>query len=370
MSQSRVFRRTHSLANLIRGRQFTHIACALALGGIGAPVVIPVSPAAAAAKKRRLGDRSLRVGTSGTDVQELQKLLTQIGYKNKVDGKFGSGTKKAVQRYQRVARMTASGAVGPKTIAAIKRAASGGDRTVSAAGGYGTSGHSSKSLGDRLPLRPGMSGHNVKVLQDFLTRAGFKTGIDGDFGNGTTRSVRRFETANKLPVDSSVDAPDVEVLRGQADAGKNADSAPAPLKLGPGDKATVGSDGLAVAPESAPQVVKDMIAAGNAIAKKPYIYGGGHAKFPEDKGYDCSSSVSYALWGGKLLKSPLVSGDFPNWGEKGPGQWVSIYGNAGHVYMVVAGLRFDTSGAKQDGSRWHKSSRPTKGYGVSHPKGY
>lgn len=368
MSQRRPIRRTHRLTNLITGRRFTHIACALAIGGVGAPIALPASPALAA-KTRHLGDRALRVGTSGSDVKQLQKLLNQIGYKNKVDGTFGSGTKKAVQRYQRVARMKPSGAVGPKTIAAIKRAASGGDMTVAAAGGYGTSGHSSKHLGDRLPLRPGMSGHDVKILQDFLTRAGFKTGIDGNFGTGTVRTLKRFEKANKLPVDSNVDAPDVEVLTGQANAGKNADSAALPLKLGPGDTATVGSDGLAVAPASAPDAVKQIIAAGNVIAKTPYIYGGGHGKFPVDKGYDCSGSVSYALWGAKLLKSPLVSGDFPSWGAKGPGQWVSIYGNSGHVYMVVAGLRFDTSGAKQDGSRWHKSSRPTKGYGVSHPKG-
>lgn len=347
-------------------RLITRVACTLVLGAVAVPVVAPVSPAAAASS---LGSRSLRLGDSGKDVKQLQQLLVQVGIKTGVDGNFGPGTKKAVQRFQRIARLQASGSVGKKTLAALRQSANGGDAAAYDAGGYGTEGHSTRSLGDRLPLRPGMSGHDVKVLQDFLGRAGFKTTVDGEYGSGTVSAMKKFEDANKLPVDGIVDASDVEVLRGQAAAGEDAAAAPAPLKLGPGDKATVGSDGMAVAPASAPEAVKQMIAAGNKIAKTPYIYGGGHGNFPEDKGYDCSGSVSYALWGAKLLKAPLVSGDFPNWGESGPGQWVSIYGNSGHVFMVVAGLRFDTSGAKQDGTRWHKDMRPTSGYGVSHPKG-
>ncbi|MCW2998813.1 MAG: hypothetical protein JWN65_2362 [Solirubrobacterales bacterium] len=360
-------RRTRKAKVVTSSRRFTHIACTLALSAIAVPAITPVSPALAA--KNNLGDRSLRMGDKGKDVKELQRLLAQVGIKTTVDGAFGSGTKKAVQRFQRIVRLEPSGAVGKKTIAALRQAASGGEAAAYDAGGFGTTGHSTRSLGDRLPLRPGMSGHDVKVLQDFLGRAGFKVAVDGEFGKGTTAALKKFEAANNLPVDDYVDAPDIEVLRGQAAAGEDASAAPAPLKLGPGDKATVGSDGLAIAPASAPEAVKQIIAAGNKIAKLPYIYGGGHANFPEDKGYDCSGSVSYALWGARLLKSPLVSGDFPSWGEKGPGQWISIYGNSGHVYMVVAGLRFDTSGAKQDGSRWHKSDRPTNGYGVSHPVG-
>ncbi len=363
---SRCLRRTRKATGFATARQFTNILCTLALTAVAVPVIAPVSPAHAAST---LGDRSLRIGDKGKDVKKLQQLLVRIGIRTKVDGTFGTGTKKAVQRFQRIARLQPSGAVGKKTIAALRQAVGGGDAAASDAGGYGTTGHSTRSLGDRLPLRPGMSGHDIKVLQDFLNRAGFKSAIDGEFGRGTARAVKRFESANKLPVDAVVDAPDVEVLRGQAVAGEDAPAAAAPLKLGPGDKATVGADGLAVAPASAPEPVKQIIAAGNRIAKMPYIYGGGHAKFPEDKGYDCSSSISYALYGAGLVKASLVSGDFPAWGDKGPGQWISIYGNSGHAYMVVAGLRFDTSGAKQDGSRWHKSLRPTKGYGVSHPPG-
>jgi peptidoglycan hydrolase-like protein with peptidoglycan-binding domain len=323
------------------------------------------------ATQRSLGDRALRTGVSGSDVRQLQKLLVKVGIKTAVDGQFGAGTKKAVQRFQRAANLEPSGVVGRRTVLALRGAAQGGAAQNIEAGGFDdtTGAGRHHSLGDRIPVRPGMSGHDIKVLQDFLKRLGFKVSVDGEYGKGTRDAVRAFEQKYGQPVDGVIDASDIEVLRGQIGAGGNdAPSAAAPAPLAPGDRAQVGPDGLAMAPASAPDSVKAIIAAGNQIAKLPYKYGGGHGKW-NDSGYDCSGSVSFALHGAGLLDSPLVSGDFPSWGEKGPGQWVTIYGNSGHVYMIVAGLRFDTSGAKQDGSRWHKSSRPTKGYGVSHPTG-
>ena len=198
--------------------------------------------------------------------------------------------------------------------------------------------------------------------------SGHRTTIDGEFGGGTKKALKAFEKSNGLPDDGVADANDIDVLRGQVDAGPDAEEAEKPVELAPGDRARLGKDGLAIAPEDAPQEVKDIIAAGNKIAKKPYIYGGGHGKW-EDKGYDCSGSVSYALYGAGLVKSSAPSGAYEKWGESGAGKWVTIYANGGHMYMVVAGLRFDTSGLKQDGSRWHDTSRPTKGYRVRHPKG-
>lgn len=360
----RRLRGTHSRKKNSGARRLSHIACTLVLSAIALPAVAPVRPAAAAT--RHLGDRSLRQGMSGSDVKELQALLTQVGIKVTVDGQFGSGVKKAVQRFQRVARLDASGTVGPKTIAALRRSAAGGDAAQYEGGGFGTTTGGTKSLGDRIPVRPGMSGHDIKVLQDLLSRAGFKVRIDGEFGRGTTSALKKFEAANTLPVDDVVDAPDIDVLRGQANAGRNPASAAQPLQLAPGDKAKLGADGLAIAPANAPDAVKQIIAAGNRIAKTPYVWGGGHGKW-EDRGYDCSGSVSYALHGADLLDQALVSGDFPSWGTPGPGQWITIYGNSGHVFMYVAGLRFDTSGANP--SRWQVETRPTKGYGVSHPTG-
>jgi cell wall-associated NlpC family hydrolase len=134
-------------------------------------------------------------------------------------------------------------------------------------------------------------------------------------------------------------------------------------------RAAVSGGGHAQAPIGAPDVIARIISGGNAIAKFPYIWGGGHGSFV-DSGYDCSGSVSYALAAAGLLKSPLVSGAFARWGAPGPGKWVTIYANAGHVFMYVAGLRFDTSGRDGPfGSRWQTAPRSLAGFEVRHPPG-
>jgi cell wall-associated NlpC family hydrolase len=135
-----------------------------------------------------------------------------------------------------------------------------------------------------------------------------------------------------------------------------------------GKRARVLPDGTAVAPENAPDVVKRVILAGNEIAKFPYKWGGGHGAW-RDNGYDCSGSVSFALAGAGLLDSPLTSGGFLNYGRPGPGRWITIYTNHGHVFMVVAGLRFDTSGQGRAGTRWQEESVSTSGYAVRHIPG-
>jgi cell wall-associated NlpC family hydrolase len=134
-------------------------------------------------------------------------------------------------------------------------------------------------------------------------------------------------------------------------------------------RAAVNDGGHAQTPIGAPDVIGRIIAGGNAIAKFPYIWGGGHGSFV-DSGYDCSGSVSYALAAAGLLDTPLVSGAFAKWGAPGPGKWVTIYANAGHVFMYVAGLRFDTSGRDGPfGSRWQTAPRSLAGFEVRHPRG-
>jgi hypothetical protein len=132
--------------------------------------------------------------------------------------------------------------------------------------------------------------------------------------------------------------------------------------------ATVGPDGLAVAPAGAPAQVVALIAAGIAIASLPYKYGGGHQSF-DDRAYDCSGSVSFALHGAGLLDETLDSTGLAGWGQAGPGAWITIYANKTHTYLVVAGLRFDTSGQKQAGTRWQAAPRSSRGFKVRHPAG-
>jgi hypothetical protein len=149
-------------------------------------------------------------------------------------------------------------------------------------------------------------------------------------------------------------------------------------------------NGQAIAPSDAPPEVASIIEAGNHIATLPYRYGGGHKLDFNDSGYDCSGSVSYALHGGGLLTAPLDSSSFMSWGDPGPGSWITIYTNPGHAYVVVAGLRFDTSmrtplagvarrssksrsnrrTVRTLSSRWSSTMRPGDGYTVRHPVGF
>ena len=126
----------------------------------------------------------------------------------------------------------------------------------------------------------------------------------------------------------------------------------------------------AVAQANIPTKVQRAVAAGNKLRKKPYCYGGGHAKF-EDKGYDCSGTVSYVLHDVGLLKEPTTSDALRRFGKSGEGDWITIYAKDGHAFMVVAGLRLDTSGSggSERGPRWTKASRSLKGFRARHPEG-
>jgi cell wall-associated NlpC family hydrolase len=133
--------------------------------------------------------------------------------------------------------------------------------------------------------------------------------------------------------------------------------------------AGVRADGSAVASLEAPSVVAAVIQAGNQIARTPYKWGGGHGAW-SDSGYDCSGSVSFALAGAGLLNTPLDSTGFEHWGAAGPGRWITVYANAGHAFMVVAGLRFDTGGLQAPTrTRWQPTMRSTAGFVARHPPG-
>jgi cell wall-associated NlpC family hydrolase len=137
-----------------------------------------------------------------------------------------------------------------------------------------------------------------------------------------------------------------------------------------GKSALVGS--RAIAPLNAPAMVKRVIAAANKIRTTPYVWGGGHGSWISS-GYDCSGAVSFALHGGKMLTTPETSGSLETFGEAGPGKWITIYANASHAYMVVAGLRFDTAGdVSESGPRWHPTTAAAASgrFIVRHPVGY
>jgi hypothetical protein len=141
----------------------------------------------------------------------------------------------------------------------------------------------------------------------------------------------------------------------------------------PGVEAKLLENGLAAAPEAAPDAVKQAIWAANGIIGRPYRYGGGHARGFVDRGYDCSGTVSVALHGGDLLDSPLDSTSFMHWGAARAGQWITVYTNPSHAYAVIAGLRLDTSAAGDPsgakGPRWRPALRSSHGFKARHPVG-
>jgi cell wall-associated NlpC family hydrolase len=149
---------------------------------------------------------------------------------------------------------------------------------------------------------------------------------------------------------------------------------PATTQLTPEQTATILPTGFAAAPATAPQEVKDAIAAANEIIGKPYVYGGGHNLKFSGRGYDCSGTVSYALHGANMLKAPLDSSSFMKWGARGAGTWFTVYTNPSHAFAVIAGLRLDTSAAGDPsgakGPRWRPVLRSTKGFSARHPVGF
>jgi peptidoglycan hydrolase-like protein with peptidoglycan-binding domain len=261
-------------------------------------------PAAAAA-------RDIKPGSHGPRVATVQRWLGL-----RADGVYGPATRRAVKRFQRRHHLHADGIVGPKTWRALERA------------------HARRG-----------SRRSVAMLQRAL---GIRA--DGIFGPATEAAVKRFQRRHGLTPDGVV---------------------------GPATWAALGHPGMRVVLKrkhrggghrGMPRVVRRVIAAGNRIARLPYKYGGGHARWA-DGGYDCSGSVSYALHGGGLLARPLTSGAFMSWGAPGRGRWITIYAAPGHVYMVVTGRRFDTTGRDASGSRWQRKHRSAAGYTVRHPAG-
>ena len=128
-------------------------------------------------------------------------------------------------------------------------------------------------------------------------------------------------------------------------------------------------NGKAVPPANIPHPVLKAVAAGNKLAGKPYRWGGGHQHF-EDRGYDCSGTVSYVLHHAGCLDSPTTSTALRSFGEKGEGEWITVYAKKGHTFIEVAGLRMDTGyHGENEGPKWTTHSRPAKGYVARHPEG-
>jgi hypothetical protein len=232
-------------------------------------------------------------------------------------------------------------------------AATGG---VSAGGS--SAGHTSANAGGVTPAGkpPVKKPHTAPVTSNSMTLV----------YNGPV--YQKTATGQVVPYVSAQASGELKSVTGGAIAG--ATSSAKPELLVPGHTARL-IGGLAAAPMSAPFAIQKIVWAGNQIVGLPYIWGGGHASFTSP-GYDCSGTVSFALHGGHLLTTPEDSSEFMGFGSRGVGTWVTVFSNAGHAYMTVAGLRLDTSSAddptNQQGPRWRPLRPANSGFRVRHPQ--
>jgi peptidoglycan hydrolase-like protein with peptidoglycan-binding domain len=352
------------------------------------PCLTGVAVAAAAgvmavpASAHTLGSRTLHPGAKGSDVLALQSGLTKAGFVTRSSGKFTSETSGDLKRFQRFYQLKATGVADAHTVAVVQQVdkldADAADSQTS--GGSGLAGtktvkvkarrsHAkrgvtndpsklissnpvmapvkrnggSKHLGNRV-LHPGMHGHDVRVLQAYLTLDGFPTTVDGDFGPATKANVISWQTANGVAANGVFSYSDSRKLRtdvAKVEANPRSRSGKK-LTTTPGETATIQPDGDATAPADAPQAVKTMIAAANRIDRKPYIYAGGHASW-NAPGYDCSGATGYVLHAAGFLSSPEPSGAMEDMWQSGKGNWVTVYASGPHAFIVIAGLAFDTA---------------------------
>jgi peptidoglycan hydrolase-like protein with peptidoglycan-binding domain len=301
-------------------------------GGAATALVEPASAQQQGAPTAGAASKSLKKGARGKRVRQLQRALGVPA-----DGIFGKGTRRAVKRYQRRNGLTVDGVAGPQTLGALGV----GSRSARRGGGSG---------GKARTRNVASRGGGVRELQRALG-----VPADGAFGPQTASAVKSYQRRKGLVADGVV-GPQTR----------------AALGIGPGKvlkrKSRGGSGGASGGGRKA-RAIAAVIRAGNRIANHPYKYGGGHGSWT-DSGYDCSGSISYALHGGGLLRSPLDSSGFMSYGRPGPGRHITIYANAGHAYMVVKGRRFDTSARSQTGSRWSNEMRSSAGYVARHPAGF
>ncbi len=301
---------------------------------------------------------------SGNAVARLQSALHLTA-----DGNFGPETEAAVRRLQARHGLTVDGVVGPATWSAIGVS---GEETLTPPSSAlaATAGvdphhhHSTATVADTTAAPEGGEASGGEAVSRLQTALHLEA--DGTFGPATEAAVKRLQARHGLPVDGVVGPATWAVIGVQSAPTLKP---PASALVGGDSSATSGGgESTSSSTGESSGVVARVIAAGDEIATRPYVYGGGHGSF-QSVGYDCSGSVSYALHGGGLLSAPEDSSELEGYGEAGPGRYITIYANAEHAFMVIDGKRFDTIAQAETGTRWASSVGDTSGYVVRHPDG-
>ncbi len=314
--------------------------------------------------------------TAGDEGRQVRLLQSALGIA--VDGIYGPQTEAAVRKFQASRGLGVDGIVGSQTSSALARHAPAvvSPATVARelANVESSNDESAGDAGRRFATLTTTASNSGGDPVTRLQRA-LQLPADGSFGPHTEAAIRRLQARHGLTVDGIVGPATWGVLgMHQQEVLKPPASALPHHRLhGTGDdeRDSTGvyrSVSSAGGESGAAGVVARVIAAGNEIATRPYVYGGGHGSFVSS-GYDCSGSVSYALHGGGLLSSPEDSSQLESFGEAGPGRHITIYANSGHAFMVIDGRRFDTIAQQETGTRWSGSLSSTAGYVARHPAG-
>jgi peptidoglycan hydrolase-like protein with peptidoglycan-binding domain len=287
-------------------------------------------------------------GGSRSAVERLQSAL-----KLPVDGDFGPETEAAIRRLQARHGLAVDGVVGPATWGVLGIHVQEELTPPPSALPVHHTHHHSASIATVGSEEGEVSGNAVERLQKAL-----KISPDGEFGPETEAAVRRLQARHGLSVDGLVGPATWAVLGINTEGELKPSAAVLHSSEGGGESSTSGGG----------SIVERVIAAGDEIATRPYVWGGGHGSFVSN-GYDCSGSVSYALHGGGLLSSPEDSTALESYGDPGPGEHITIYANSEHAFMVVDGKRFDTVALSETGTRWSSSMTSTAGFVARHPAG-
>jgi peptidoglycan hydrolase-like protein with peptidoglycan-binding domain len=320
-------------------------------GGTGTAFAANLSAPALSPEGEASSSGSGSEGSGGESaVRQLQAALHLS-----VDGNFGPETEAAVRRLQARHGLSVDGIVGPGTWSVVGVSS---EETLtppaSAVAAVATHRHHAHATAASTGSEGGeASGNAVARLQSAL-----RLPTDGEFGPATEAAVRRLQARHGLTVDGVV-GPATWALVGIGNEETLTPPASAREASGSGSSSETGEGS---------SVISRVIAAGDEIATRPYVWGGGHGSF-QSVGYDCSGSVSYALHGAGLLSSPEDSSALESYGEAGPGRYITIYANADHAFMVIDGKRFDTVALAETGTRWSSSMTSTAGYVVRHPDG-
>jgi peptidoglycan hydrolase-like protein with peptidoglycan-binding domain len=298
------------------------------------------------------------------------------------DGTLGPETEAAIRRLQARHGLTVDGVAGPATWNVIgvsgettltpppSALPQAHNASVSVSDANAGAGKRSDAIDVSSADTEAPSGGNaVARLQSAL-----RMQADGNFGPETEAAIRRLQARHGLTVDgvvgpatwsllgihseSTLNPPSTALTH--VDSSRSSDSS---SSIADSSSSTASSGG-----GESSGVVARVIAAGDEIATRPYVFGGGHGSF-QSAGYDCSGSVSYALHGGGLLSSPEDSSGLESFGEAGPGKDITIYANAEHAFMVIDGKRFDTVAQQETGTRWSSSMTSTAGFVARHPAG-